>query len=159
MWLAGSGHTVRCIVYYAKEDLIFPARQLNVSDLNQAPFSPSAVQQARFSFSEHAAVAGRGEYVRMEQPSGEYALFWFASSRTALNWVSWVHSGAVPHRVSLVRDFERIGTSGGHKDPNIWLVLAHSTDASFGVAFICGRSLIEVLYCRGYLVHFFKMLF
>merc|ERR1712013_28495 len=50
----------------------------------------------------------------------------------------------VPHCVSLIRDFERIGTSHGHKDPNIWLILAHSKDPSFGIAFICGRSFIEV---------------
>ena len=125
---------------------MFPNAQLNVSDLNQAPFSPSVVKHSRFSFAEHSAVPARAEYVRIEQPNDKYALFSFTKSRTAMNWLTFVHGGAVPHSVSLVHDFERIGTSHGHKDPNIWLILAHASDPSFGIAFICGRSFIEVLH-------------
>ena len=46
--------------------------------------------------------------------------------------------------VNLIRNFERIGTSKGHKDPNIWLILVHDADPLFGVAFITGTSLVEV---------------
>jgi len=138
------GSTVRSICYYSVDPLRFPDRQLNVSDLNQIPFSPSIVEQCRFSVNESEHYPFRSEYVRVQQPDGGFALYHFKDSRTAFNWKKWVHQGPVLHKVNLVRNFERIGSSKGHKDPNIWLILQHSKDPLFGIAFITGTSLVEV---------------
>mmetsp|Transcript_8199 Transcript_8199/g.12693 ORF Transcript_8199/g.12693 Transcript_8199/m.12693 type:complete len:605 (-) Transcript_8199:1139-2953(-) len=139
-----SGHVVRAIVYYSKHDLVFPDAQLNVADLNQAPFSPSIVMQCKYSFSEAHRLQSRGEYVRVQQSNGGYACYFFEHSCTAFNWLQWAHNGPLLHKVSLSRNFERIGSNKGHKDPNIWLILRHTNDVSFGVAFITGTSLLRV---------------
>ena len=135
---------MRCINYYSKNDIIFPETQLNVSDLNQVPFSPSIVVQCKYSFCEADKFTYRGEYVRIEQSNGDnYGLYYFNECKTAFNWIKWVHNGPIVHKVNLIRNFERIDQIG-HKDPNIWLILKHSIDASFGIAFITGKSLVEV---------------
>ena len=139
-----SGYIVKCICYYSKEDLIFPETQLNVSDLNQIPFSPSIVIQSKYSLNESNIYKYRGEYVRIEQSNGNYNLYYFNKCQTAFNWIKWVHNGPIIHKVNLIENFERIGSNKGHKDPNIWLILKHSFDKSFGIAFITGKSFIQI---------------
>ena len=80
------------------DPLRFPDRQLNVSDLNQVPFSPSIVEQCKFSVNESGLYPFRAEYVRVQQPDGGFSLYPFKDSRTAFNWQKWVHQGPVLHK-------------------------------------------------------------
>ncbi len=83
------------------DELRFPDRQLNVASLNQVPFSPSVVEQCRFSVDESAHYPFRGEHVRVEQPDGGFALYHFKDCRTAFDWQKWVHQGPVLHKGTL----------------------------------------------------------
>lgn len=86
----------------------------------------------------------RPEYIRVEQSNGNYNLYFYNKCKTAFNFLKWMHNGPLLHKVNLIRNFERIGTNTGHKDPNIWLILAHRYDKSFGIAFITGKSFIKI---------------
>ena len=138
------GYTCKATIIYSKEDLIFPSKQLNVSDLNQAPFTPDKVKQCEFPFNEYSKVKFRGEYVRTEQHNNTYEIYYFPDSKTAFDWESWVHQGPILHKVNLMNDFERIGTNFSHKDPTIWLILQHSIDKSFGIAFVSQESIVQI---------------
>ena len=142
------GSICETINYYSKESLIFPDAQLNVSDVNQVPFMASSVFQCKYFYNESRIIPQRSEYVRVEQFDHEYKLFHYKTCKNGFNFDNYCHYGPLPHKVNLVSHFERIGTSIGHKDPNIWLILRHRFDASFGIAFITGESFIVLNNCN-----------